>query len=75
MSKQKTIKEQMVVVNLWSKDPEKPSSPQLRGRIRVDAKSLARIGGRNSKCEAYEILSESEMIRNGLTRSSQIEIH
>ena len=75
MSKQKVITERMVVVDLYSKDPEKPASPQLRGRIRVDAKSLARIGGRGVKCEAYEILSESEMIRNGLVRSSQIEIH
>ena len=66
MKKRKILTERMVVAELHAE--------KNRGRIRVDA-NLLRAIGRGNKCQAYEILSEADIIRNGLERTSQISIH
>lgn len=68
MKKRKVMTEHMVVVQLHCAEG-------INDRIRVDSEALKRFGGLGVKGEAGKVLSESDMIRNGLTRLSQISLH
>jgi hypothetical protein len=75
MKKRKVLTERMTTVELYCRDHEKPGDLKYRGRVRVDSSRLLQLGGRPLNAEAWEVMSESDMIRNGLSRMSQVSLH